>query len=608
MPKPLLRRTFWILTFLAVVVLATILALPMIASTHLVRDRIGQEIGFWTGYRVNVGARPEIKVWPSFSAVLHDVSFSDWDAPASPVLQAERIEIDMSALAALRGDVYYKRVRFIGPVMRVEPDPAFGYSPVLPRGGKIVRSIRGARLARNTNPAAPDVNALPDDPLGRIEFIDGSVVLGQGTAERVLATRLTGAVNWPALNRGGSLSLQGTWNGESVAVDMASAQPLLHMAGATSEGRFSFRSSRLNAAFEGRAGFEGEGFVEGSLQIAAPSLRGALDWLDQAPAVGVTTGALDATSQVAGTSDRLKFTNASLVVAGSTGIGSFDLALRKGQFALSGGLAFETIDLPTLLALFSPALPGSTDVQSDLFGDLNLDLRLSAAVATAGAVTLNEVAATAQVKNGLVALDLSDASAFGGVIQAGIRSARERDINTVNVRLLATDINGEAAGDALGLARLVPTSRGTVSLTLGGSGATWQQVLGSATGAFSADFGAGTLRHFNLADFRARLQGSTAFALTSLADGAVPIDAIQVKATATNGVAELLGTAFQFPDASLLINGTVPFTGDLQLNGSIEPRTAGSATTTPVQTSSAPPTRFVVGGPWSAPVVSPAAP
>ena len=106
MPLITVRRTIWVavLAVFAAVLLAA--ALPLIASTQIVRNRITQEMGAWSGYRVILGRAPEIRVWPNFHATLNDVTLAEWGTDGrSPVIRAERVEIDLSAIAALRGEL-----------------------------------------------------------------------------------------------------------------------------------------------------------------------------------------------------------------------------------------------------------------------------------------------------------------------------------------------------------------------------------------------------------------------------------------------------------------------------------------------------------------------
>src|SRR5688500_7744739 len=102
MPAPLLRRSLWTLAFAAGLVALAVLALPYAASTRLVRDRIAHEMSEWSGLDVAIGAAPEISVWPDLQANLTGVTLS-LPGGAAPAITAERVEIELSALAALGG-------------------------------------------------------------------------------------------------------------------------------------------------------------------------------------------------------------------------------------------------------------------------------------------------------------------------------------------------------------------------------------------------------------------------------------------------------------------------------------------------------------------------
>ena len=56
-----------------------------------------------------------------------------------------------------------------------------------------------------------------------------------------------------------------------------------------------------------------------------------------------------------------------------------------------------------------------------------MDLRVSARQASLGSIVLADVAATARIDETLAAFDISDASVFGGDIQAGLRLDRKAE-------------------------------------------------------------------------------------------------------------------------------------------------------------------------------------
>src|SRR4051812_6650113 len=106
MPSSIVRKSIWGVTAVGLLVLLIVAALPWIASTRLVQDRIALEMSAWSGYRVELASAPEVHIWPTFKAVLNDVSLSDWDDPQhQPVLDAESVELELSPIAALQGNV-----------------------------------------------------------------------------------------------------------------------------------------------------------------------------------------------------------------------------------------------------------------------------------------------------------------------------------------------------------------------------------------------------------------------------------------------------------------------------------------------------------------------
>ena len=106
MRTSLIRKSIWGVTAVAIIAVLTVAALPMIASTQIVRDRIALEMSALSGYRVELATGPDIRIWPFFSAALNNVSLSDWDDPShQPVLDAESVELELSPIAALGGNV-----------------------------------------------------------------------------------------------------------------------------------------------------------------------------------------------------------------------------------------------------------------------------------------------------------------------------------------------------------------------------------------------------------------------------------------------------------------------------------------------------------------------
>ncbi|MCG7506766.1 AsmA family protein [Mesorhizobium retamae] len=644
MPSPLIWRAIWAVSIAVIVAVLAFVAVPYFASNRIVRDRIAWEMSAWSGFRVTIEGTPEIAIWPQFRATLSGVTLSNWsDNKAPPVMQAERVDIDLSAMAALRGDVVFSGVQLIKPIFRIQPAEHGLLLPPAPSGGRVARAINAARETVKANPDKPNAVKLPTEGFGSIEFRDGRVIASIDGAEEDVVTGLSGMVDWEALNTSGSLTASGTWRGENVSVEANSPQPMLLLAGGAAPFTVSLKAPPANLSFEGNGNFSGKSFFDGQAKFSAPSLRRALWWLRAGIAPGATTGAISVSSKVSGNTDRVKFDNAEINVDKSPGTGALDLSFSEGLPVISGTLAFDTVNLAAFLAAFTTnaATPGDLDAIDTSFADrFNLDLRLSAAHATAGPIQLADVAATAQVKTGLAVFDISDAAAFGGNIQAGVRFDLRPEGTQVEMKLLASDINGAEFASAAGMTRLMPTGTGNLSLILKGPGKSWNSILQNADGSASATFGPGNLTALNLPAFLKRTEEGGFFALDEVADGTLPIDGAELKASIARGVARVDRAEAKSGQTKIWLSGIVPYAGrGLALSGGIvqptqpaqpapgaqpapaEPGTAPDGQATSSQTTAAtppPPTpappsnagneaTFFVGGTWTTPFVSPIA-
>ena len=176
---------------------------------------------------------------------------------------------------------------------------------------------------------------------------------------------------------------------------------------------------------------------------------------------------------------------AEITLDGNPGAGALDLLLTGKLPLVSGTLAFDTLDLRSFLSAFTPLEPSAGTGPGVIDADFaEPPQSRSAPVGGEGhgrSIALTDVAATARVNDGFAAFDISDAAAFGGNIQAGLRFDRKPDGTQVEMRLLASEIDGGAFGAAAGMTRLVPIGRGTVSVILKGHGSTWDSLLSTPT-------------------------------------------------------------------------------------------------------------------------------
>lgn len=598
------RKAIVAVAALLVLALLATAALPWLASTQIVRDRISYELSLWSGYRVSLGEAPVLDVWPGFKATLHDVAFHEWaNAGAPPVLEAERLEVSLSAVAALRGNVVMSAVAMHRPLLRLTVEGSVLDLPASPGGGRMVRAVDTAKAVVAANPTAPDTAALPSDAFGTVEFTEGRIAVINGNAEDGL-TSLNGRIVWPAFNRGGRLTATGIWRGEHVSIEARADQPLLLLAGGTTQVGASLKSAILEASFEGAANMAGDAFFNGNASLASSSLRRVLEWSRSDILRGAAIGAVSIAGNVQGSAKRLRAASVEMNVGGTAAHGVLDISFAEAVPAISGTLAFDTLALRAFLSAFTPVAAGRGNIYDEIdtgfSKQLSLDLRLSAPTATLGSLALSNLAAAARVKGDLAVFDISDAGVFGGTLQAGLRVDAADEGRSVEMRATASNVDAFALAKSLGMERIVPQGRASFSLMLKGTGRDWNTVMGNAEGTVSATLGEGALAGFDLAKFRDRLSAGGFFALSEVEGGSLPLRGIDFKARVTGGVARVEKAVASLDQRKVIsLTGLSPyFSRALALSGHFASLGEDGAETDISQP-------FFIGGAWDAPFISP---
>ena len=597
MPAPILRKAFWTLATLLVVAVVAFVSLPIVASTQIVRTRIAQELSDWSGYEVELRAAPDVEVWPTFRAVLHDVNFIPKEG-GRPVLEADQATLELSAFAAIAGRVDFTRIDLLRPMLRVSRRSDGLSLPQLPIGGEVRQLIR---VVEN-QAGDPDERGA----VGVINISGGRIVDDSGEAPVEIVSSVAGTIDWQAADRPASINGNGIWRGETVSLALFIEAPPAMLSGNASPLNLSIQAEPLTVTYKGKLRIAEPATIEGDLTVASPSLRRALEWTKASLTPAVAAGEFSAKGRIEGSGGRAKLSQATVSLGGNAGSGALELSATNGVPTVAGTLAFETLDIGMLIGAFTsrPGAGASQPAVFDLdFTDrLNLDLRLSAARATGGPIELTEVAASAQVRPGLAAFDMSDANAFGGLVQASLRMDRKPEGNTGELRFSATDIDWAAFAATAGWKTAAPAGRGALTIAMKGPATDWSSLSRNASGTFSATLGAGKINGIDLQALVQHRPGSGFFPLSDVASGSIDVEGVEVKAVLNAGTARIEKAVARTANRTITLAGIVPyFERSLAMSGAIEPReetdeAAGEAS------------YFFVGGSWNSPFVSPSLP
>ena len=300
---------------------------------------------------------------------------------------------------------------------------------------------------------------------------------------------------------------------------------------------------------------------------------------------------------ISGPLQRLKLGGTTLSIDDNRSTGTLELTFGQPIPLISGTLAFTTLDLSSFLSAFSALTPDRwgryRTIDAGIGDQIAMDVRLSAETARAGTISFSGLAATAQIKGPLAVFDISDARAFGGNLQAGMRVDNKAAGAEVEIRMRGENIDMGAVAATIQSHYLMPISRGNISVSIKGVGDTFQQVLRSASGSISGSFGPGAMAGIDLQKFSEKARLGEFFPLSDVGEGPLNFRSIEAKAKVTNGNAELDMLQVLTESAQLDLRGIIPLPGrGLALSGRLE-----SSGTVPIS--------FFIGGSWDTPYISP---
>lgn len=596
MALPAIRRSLWAVAAVAIVALSLLVAVPYVASTRIVRERIAVEMSRWSGYRVEIGSPVTIQVFPRLRAVLDNVTFLEWsDDRREPVATAQRIDVELSPLAAMQGDAVFSSAVVTRPTLLLSKDADRIGLPAIAGKGRLRYVIDRARDMVESGEQS--TLEFPSDAFGIIRIENGEI--RQENGPKPVVTEISGVIDWPTLNGAGSFAASGMWAGQSVRINAQSDSPLTLIAGGTAAMRFSIEGDAGTANYEGNAKLTAPVFFNGKSSVTTKSFAKLMKVAGTTAFDWTKLQAASFNGDVVGDTQRLKFDHVSLDLDGYRATGAIEVALNTVRPVLSGSLAFATIGIDDL---FGPLLSAAGTGTRATALPIDFDVRLSVAEATAAGMTFNDAAAAIQMRNALFSFDLLDASTLGGTVQGAWHIENKGDLIKADLNLAIADVDGSALGGALGMTRLVPAGRGSVSLAVSGEGADTLSALQKGDGQVWAKFGPSTLGKFDLAAFLDLCRKGGFFSLDQSANGDLQVDGVDLKATLTDGLARIDKAEALVGERRVWISGvTSSADHGLALTGGVGPAITETSSAVAAKDEA----NFFVGGSWAAPYISP---
>ncbi|WP_062016228.1 AsmA-like C-terminal region-containing protein [Aureimonas sp. AU4] len=365
---------------------------------------------------VHVDGQASFSLLPLPRASLRDVRILAARPDEDPVaVDIDQVDADFDVVAALFGRVAIKRVTLLRPeIMTEAPEPVASPPP--------------AAEAPPLPPAIPFAAQTPeasrrlDDFLQRFSGIneirvrDGLLrVPGQagGFSNANLVFR------WPGEDEAATLSGSYVWNGEPTQISLVVERPRPFLAGTASPLSLTLNAPPLAVLFSGEGSAGDRLQLAGRLQLSTPSLSRTVRWLGERSLTLPDFGALAFDTQLKVFGTRASLGALELNLGGNQARGALEATRDEGgRPAVSGTLAFDTIDLAAFGGAMAPPPRALIDFQRPLrtafLRDIDIDLRLSAARASLDRLRLGELAAAVKVTAGRAVFDVGDMAILGG--------------------------------------------------------------------------------------------------------------------------------------------------------------------------------------------------
>lgn len=631
MPKTL-RIILAIIVIISAAAIAALTALPYIVSTDAIRIRVAQELSSWTGYTVELRQAPQLKFFPTLRASLNDVILSDYSHSNQKVMSVERIDVELSPFDALLGHISFYETQLVRPVFNMgEPviDPQQVLEGLSKSDGRLGIAIRAAKEMISEHVSDVKTRQKISQPFGKIVVLDGTMIFRKsGSDSDEVLNNINATLNWPQTTQTASVKGNLRWKDEITEFDFSAPQPLQLFAGATSVISASITSKPLELSFNGKANISNEYMFEGALNAKTPDLSRTIYWLGAPPAPGSAyVGALTIASTLSADRRHISLNELILDNENNQAKGAIELIHQSPRPAINGTLAFQHLNFRGLISAFIPlpenrstgafydferGIDDKHDIIDTNFMQLaEVDLRLSAQSASAGPLSMNNVAAAVQVRNGRAIFDIGDAKAFKGNVSASVQIQRDLQGTNAELRFNGSNIDSTDFTKVFSLNSGFIASRGNIALIMKAPLTKWSKLTTNAEGEITINFGNGKLQGFDIDGFIKNANSRRFFALERKANIALSFKSMDLKAGLADGVATLNTAKLETESGTLSLAGIVPFLDrSLALSGTLTlPVKDSENTETPITEQApeqpAPAIQFFVGGSWDRPFISP---
>lgn len=321
----------------------------------------------------------------------------------------------------------------------------------------------------DTRPATPGAapqatgssaaGAPGDIRLGEVKLKDGRLTyIDARTGAKEELTAINATVELPDLDRPMKFDGGATWHGKPLTVKLDVDKPRAFMAGQPAGISLLLGGDPVKIGFKGQVTTSGAGRAQGDVDLAIPSVKDLATWVGKPiDARPNTMGALSISGKLDRQGPKTSFTGAKVSLDQIKGTGDVAVDTSGAKPHLQAKLALEKLDVNPYLPPEAPAQrsgaaapagqtpQGWSEDPIDLTGlrAANADLDLTVGGLVIRKIEIGKGVIKAQLKDGKLALDLSELALYQGSGQARVTLDGSGPMPAVDARVTLSGVQAE---------------------------------------------------------------------------------------------------------------------------------------------------------------------
>ncbi|NHK26588.1 AsmA family protein [Parvularcula flava] len=461
---------------LIVLIVIGLLVAPMFIPASAYKDRLEREASNMLGREVTIGEVPKAALFPNPAFTVDNLTIANAEGMTDEYfVSVGSADIGVKLFPLFSGNVEIDRFVLTEPEIYLER-----------RADGEVNWALGAEdeaTPAEEETTSDDEGPLKDIRLGDVRIIDGVIVYRDRASDQTFEARDANIeIELASLDEALSADGTMTFQGRPATLDATITTPrsLMNNAATVIGLDFSVEDNVVDADIN-LAG--GELSYDGQLDIDAPSLKSLLATLGMGIDVDQGFDRLKVSGDVAGTDERLSFSNADITFDQITGNGDLDFAWGGAKPTVTGDIALSQMDLTPYLPPETeaqkanredkdagfPAWP-TTPIDFSALNAVNADITATTEGITLPTMKFGRSQLGLRINNGVLNANLNEVNLYDGGGSASVMVNAAGNTPRVESVLDLKGLNAQSfARDVMGLNRLTGIGGVQANLSTGGN-------------------------------------------------------------------------------------------------------------------------------------------